>query len=37
MTKADFDTSLKSLNQKTNSNKTKHFYVENEFRNTTNI
>ena len=29
MTKADFDTNLKIFNQKTNLNKTKHFYVEN--------
>ena len=31
ITKTDFDDKLKSLNQKTNSNKTKHLLVENEF------
>ena len=32
VTKADFINKLRSLNQKTNSNKTKHLIVENEFK-----
>ena len=32
VTKTDFDDKLKSLNQKINSNKTKHLLVENEFK-----
>ena len=32
MTKTDFDDKLKNLNHKTNSNKTKHLLVENEFK-----
>ena len=32
VTKTDFDDKLKSLNQKTNSNKTKHLLVENELK-----
>ena len=35
--KTDFDDKLKSLNQKINSNKTKHLLVENKFKQTTNI
>ena len=31
VTKTDFDKKLKSLNKKTNSNKTKHLIDENEF------
>ena len=33
VTKTDFDTKLKKLNKKINSNKTKHFLVENELKN----
>ena len=32
VTKIDFDDKLKNLNKKTNSNKTKHLIVENEFK-----
>ena len=32
VTKTDFDDKLKSLNQKINSNKTKHLLVENELK-----
>ena len=32
VTKTDFDTKLKSLNQKINSNKTKHLPAENELK-----
>ena len=32
VTKADFNNKLRSLNQKINSNKTKHLIVENEFK-----
>ena len=32
MTKTDFDDKLKSLNQKINSNKTKHLFVEDELK-----
>ena len=32
MTKTDFDDKLKHLNQKINSNKTKHLLVENELK-----
>ena len=32
VTKKDFDTKLKSLDKKINSNKTKHLLVENEFK-----
>ena len=33
VTKTDFNTKLKKLNKKINSNKTKHFLVENELKN----
>ena len=33
VTKTDFDTKLKSLNRKINSNKTKHLLVENKLKN----
>ena len=32
VTKTDFDRKLRSLNQKINSNKTKHLFVENELK-----
>ena len=32
VTKTDFDTKLKSFNKKTNSNKKKHLFVENELK-----
>ena len=37
VTKTDFDTKLKSLNRKINSNKTKHLLAENEFKKNTKI
>ena len=35
--KTDFDDKLKSLNQKINSNKSKHLLVENQLKKTKNI
>ena len=37
VTKTDFDTKLRSLNQKINSNKTKHLLVKNELKKAENI